>query len=139
MQVEELEEILADKIIALSQRLKFRDLWDIEWLRNNRVVINYELINLKIQDYKCENFVESLQTRRVELDNANDTRLENDFLNEMSRFLDSEYFEQIKNIHFFSHIQTTILRGIGDILEHLNEKKENSHHIKNINKKNIMS
>ena len=127
VQVEELEEILADKIIALSQRpyLKFRDLWDIEWLRNNRVVINYELINLKIQDYKCENFVESLQTRRVELDNANDTRLENDFLNEMSRFLDSEYFEQIKNIHFFSHIQKTILREIDDILGYLNEKNLN--------------
>jgi len=46
VQVETLEEILADKFIALSQRkyIKFVDLWDVEWLKSNKVHIDYDRI-----------------------------------------------------------------------------------------------
>lgn len=125
VQVETLEEILADKILALSQRpyLKFRDLWDIEWLKSNHTKINYDLIELKIEDYKCDNFLEMLKKRKNELENKN---LTNDFLNEMSRFLDIEYFNQVKNINFFEAIKTTIQNEIDSIVSHLEE----SNHIK---------
>ncbi|RDU61494.1 nucleotidyl transferase AbiEii/AbiGii toxin family protein [Helicobacter sp. MIT 14-3879] len=126
VQVETLEEILADKILALSQRpyLKFRDLWDIEWLKNNKIQINYDLLSLKIKDYKCDNFLESLEKRKIELNNPN---LEKNFLNEMSRFLDEKYFMQVKNIHFFTNIQNSTINEIDEILinfKNLQEKLE---------------
>lgn len=130
VQVETLEEILADKILALSQRpyLKFRDLWDIEWLKNNKIQINYDLIMLKIKDYKCDNFIELLINRKKELENPN---IANDFLNEMIRFLDIEYFNHIKNINFFNSIKETINNEIDSIVDNFNiidNQNANEHH-----------
>ena len=130
VQVETLEEILADKILALSQRpyLKFRDLWDIEWLKNNKIQINYDLIMLKIKDYKCDNFIELLINRKKELENPNIT---NYFLSEMIRFLDIEYFNHIKNINFFNSIKETINNEIDSIVDNLNiidNQNTNKHH-----------
>ncbi|ARE81378.1 nucleotidyl transferase AbiEii/AbiGii toxin family protein [Campylobacter helveticus] len=116
VQVESKEEILADKIIALSQRpyLKFRDLWDIEWLINQGIKINNELVKLKIKDYSCNNFKEALEKRKEELNNP---MLENDFLVEMSRFLNPEVFHQIKNFHFFNSIKKIILQICDELLQ----------------------
>ncbi|CAM3312968.1 nucleotidyl transferase AbiEii/AbiGii toxin family protein [Helicobacter labetoulli] len=123
VQVETLEEIFADKILALSQRpyLKFRDLWDIEWLKNNHTKINYDLVELKIEDYKCNNFLEMLKKRKDELENKN---LINDFLNEMNRFLYVEYFNQVKNINFFETIKKTIQNEIDSIVLHFEENNK---------------
>lgn len=130
IQVEMLEEILADKIFAFAKRpyLKFRDLWDIEWLKNNRVQINYDLIELKIKDYKCNDFLESINERKIELDNQ---KINNAFLNEMSRFLDIEYFNQIKNINFFDNIKTTIKNDIDMINLHFKKQFQQINHKKN--------
>lgn len=124
VQVETLEEILADKILALAQRpyIKYRDLWDIEWLKNKNIQTNYDLVVLKIQDYKSENFIENLKKREIELDNP---QLEHDFLNEMSRFLDENYFFKIRDIQFFKSIQIQVKKEIENVLEHL-EKTQNS-------------
>lgn len=122
VQVETKEEILADKILAISQRpyLKFRDLWDLEWLNSNRTKINNELISLKITDYKCENFTESLERRKLEIANP---KLEKDFLNEMGRFLDEKSFNQVKNLGFFASIQKNIIAQIDEVLEHFSAKQ----------------
>lgn len=118
VQVETLEEILADKILALAQRpyIKYRDLWDIEWLKNKNIQTDYNLLALKIQDYKGENFIENLKKREAELDNP---QLEFDFLNEMNRFLDENYFSKIRNIQFFKSIQMQVKKEIENVFKHL--------------------
>jgi len=73
------------------------------------------MIGLKIQDYQCENFFESLQSRQIDI---NQPHIENGFLNEMERFLDIEYFEQIKNTHYFDSIKRSINNDINEILQH---------------------
>ena len=132
VQVESLTEILADKIIALSQQpyIKARDLWDIEWLIHKNIKINYDLIALKIQDYQCQNFIESLQDKKIEL---NTPQTEESFLNEMSRFLDEEYFLHIKSMNFFNTIRKIINNEIEVIVRDFISKEQNQSTLNNSN------
>lgn len=115
-EVETLDEILADKILALSQRayIKFRDLWDIEWLtRQKRLEPNFDLIKLKIEDYHCDDFVLGLKNRKIEISQAN---TEQGFLREMTRFLDEDYFEKVKQFGYFNSIKQSIERIIDETI-----------------------
>lgn len=115
-EVETLDEILADKILALSQRayIKFRDLWDIEWLtRQKRLEPNFDLIKLKIEDYHCDDFVLGLKNRKIEISQAN---TEQGFLREMTRFLDEDYFEKVKQFGYFDTIRQSIERIIDETI-----------------------
>ncbi|MHB1679235.1 MAG: nucleotidyl transferase AbiEii/AbiGii toxin family protein [bacterium] len=90
---ESLEEILADKIVALGGRplldsmpFKSRDIWDIAWLSNNNIVLNLDLISKKLDDYKISKdiFLNNIY-KRLEF-----TTLEKGsifFKNEISRFV----------------------------------------------------
>jgi predicted nucleotidyltransferase component of viral defense system len=92
IQVQSLEEIYTDKIIAFalrSNRIKHRDLWDILWLRQKGIVPKIELIPHKLKDRKCNiNEFLKLLTERVKL--LEDKRLREEFLKEMERFLPLE-------------------------------------------------
>lgn len=90
LQAQSREEILADKIIALSfreNRMKNRDLWDIAWLVQQGVVLPATLIPVKISDHQREpsNFADLLRQRTALLKTDPTTR--DDFLTEMRRFL----------------------------------------------------
>jgi len=84
------EEILADKFIALAfrpNRVKHRDLWDIVWLKQQGIVVPYNLLPLKIKDHKrsLDEYLLSLNERQVQL--MSDNRLHDGFIQEMRRFL----------------------------------------------------
>jgi hypothetical protein len=51
--VESLQEIFADKAVALGLRpyIKGRDVWDIAFLQSQRILLPIELIPRKLQDY----------------------------------------------------------------------------------------
>jgi predicted nucleotidyltransferase component of viral defense system len=90
LQAESREEILADKIVALSfreNRVKNRDLWDIAWLVQQGVELPTNLIPLKVSDHQREKveFVELLRSRVQGLKSLPEMRL--DFVKEMRRFL----------------------------------------------------
>jgi predicted nucleotidyltransferase component of viral defense system len=93
--VETLEEILADKIIAVAGRpyFKVRDFWDIKWLMDQRIPINSELVVKKISDYGIERFADKIQNRLSSLNDANTQIL---FKKEMVRFLDPEQMHFIE-------------------------------------------
>lgn len=120
VRVESREEIFADKIIALGSRpyLKFRDFWDIKFLNDLNIALDIELIRAKINDYKIENFGEKLR-KRIEIIKSED--LTQDFLNEMSRFLEPRLLEFVKHNSFFNDVKRAVV-SMGeeslDMLEH---------------------
>jgi len=87
--VESLEEILADKIIAYAARpyIKNRDIWDLQWLNQQNITVNTELVKHKIHDYGISDFNKLLAYKISMLKSAVMSR---DFTNELSRFLDLE-------------------------------------------------
>lgn len=93
--VETLEEILADKIIAVAGRpyFKARDFWDIKWLADQRVPLNPELVSLKIKDYGIESFEQKINDRLLSLKEKETQAL---FKKEMIRFLDPEQMKFIE-------------------------------------------
>lgn len=91
--VESREEILADKVVALAlrpNRVKFRDLWDIGWLKQHAVELPTELIERKIADHKRDvaAFVELLLARAELVRNS--AAMHTGFIDEMKRFLPPE-------------------------------------------------
>lgn len=62
--VETLEEILADKLKALTvtsrTHVRYRDLWDIPWLMQQGATPSVELVEKKVADYGVEGFEEQL-------------------------------------------------------------------------------
>ena len=105
-----LEEILADKFIALayrSRRIKPRDLWDIVWIKQQGIKVNTGLTCHKLQarGKQHDNFLEVLQTQLDRLNNSEEVKI--DFNSEMSRFVPTkikqrtldnpDYWQYLKN------------------------------------------
>jgi predicted nucleotidyltransferase component of viral defense system len=105
---ESLEEILADKIVALGGRplldsmpFKSRDIWDIAWLSNNNIVLNSDLISKKLDDYKIskDDFLKTLHKR---LEFANLEKGSMFYKNEMSRFIFGKTLSLLHNDEFIN-------------------------------------
>ena len=122
IQVQSLEEIYTDKIIAFAlrpNRIKYRDLWDILWLRQRGIGPKIELIPHKLKDRKCDinDFLKSL-TERVKL--LQDGGLEAEFIKEMERFLPPQQMHIVSQDgmwsligNFMSEISLLSLRTLG--------------------------
>jgi predicted nucleotidyltransferase component of viral defense system len=89
---ESLKEIFADKIIAFARRpnrVKFRDLWDINYLSQKKITLDKDLLSRKLQDRKIpENDFWDLYKQRI----SEIVTLQQEFLFEMRRFLLPSYF-----------------------------------------------
>lgn len=84
---ESLQEIMADKMLALAlrpNRVKNRDLWDILWLHSQGIALDRTLIERKLDERNVlyEDFLILLDDRITGLDNGL-----SDYSFEMSRFL----------------------------------------------------
>ncbi|NQZ10552.1 MAG: nucleotidyl transferase AbiEii/AbiGii toxin family protein, partial [Algicola sp.] len=63
IQVESLNEIMADKLISLANTTKYirhRDIWDLVWLKQKRAVVDGELVKQKIADYAIDNYLDKV-------------------------------------------------------------------------------
>ena len=84
--VESMDEIMADKLVALAASQKYvrhRDIWDLSWLRGKSASVRPDLVAHKIEDYnetdyrvKLEEFIERIPAL-----------VSDDFRLEMGRFL----------------------------------------------------
>lgn len=100
VQVESLEEIYSDKIIACAlrpNRIKHRDLWDIFWLTGKAIQPRFSLIALKLQERNIsqQDFLIKLHERVNLL--QTDTTLAQEFYQEMYRFLPQQKVQEILN------------------------------------------
>lgn len=120
--VQSLEEIFADKIVAMAfrpNRLKHRDLWDIAYLVDKQIECPSSLVELKIADHK--------QTK-AELVNALSSRLETlpalskSFDKEMRRFVPSEVASlTLDNENYWSYLVDAVTRVSQRQIDHINK------------------
>lgn len=124
LKVESLDEILADKIIAFGAReyIKYRDLWDIKFLKDRNIVLNSEFVKNKINDYKIFDFDKLLDEKLYILNNQD---LEKNFLQEMSRFLEPNLLNKIMRFDYFSDIKEAINQLCDEFKNNQNHKKIN--------------
>lgn len=93
IQAQSREEIYADKLIAFAlrpNRIKYRDLWDISWLHQQRIKPKFDLIPKKVKDRNLgmDIFLKKYSERKIELTEKPNLSLE--FKQEMSRFLTTQ-------------------------------------------------
>jgi predicted nucleotidyltransferase component of viral defense system len=116
IQVQSLEEIYADKLVAFALRLnriKYRDLWDILWLHQKGLKPRFELIPKKLQDrnYKLDNFLDLFNEREQSL--IQNKELLAEFKQEMRRFLPIEQINQVIEQDNLWNFITYLIKNLG--------------------------
>ena len=84
--VESIDEIMADKLVALaaSQKyVRYRDIWDLWWVRTKGATVQAALVQHKIEDYKEADYRAKLEGFIEQIPSLTS----GDFKREMSRFL----------------------------------------------------
>jgi hypothetical protein len=116
IQVQSLEEIYADKLVAFALRLnriKYRDIWDILWLHQKGLNPRFELIPKKLQDrnYKLDNFLDLFNEREQSL--IQNKELLAEFKQEMRRFLPIEQINQVIEQDNLWNFITYLIKNLG--------------------------
>lgn len=84
---ENLDEIMADKLISLvntTRYVRHRDIWDLRWLRQRVSSINKQFVLSKINDYKISDYPGKLESTIANIDKIIYSEA---FHNELSRFI----------------------------------------------------
>jgi len=118
---ETLDEIMADKLISLvscQRYIRYRDIWDLRWLKQKGAKMNGEYIIAKINDYKEINYLEKLKKTIDELD---DIVRDKEFKNEMSRFIPADVIERTlqkeKFVNFLINEDKSLLLQVEKIVD----------------------
>ncbi len=92
--VESLDEIMADKLLALAasrKRVRHRDIWDLAWLRQREAEVRPELVGRKIGDYGVEGYPALLDSL---IEKAPSIIGGKPFHEEMKRFLPEDRYQR---------------------------------------------
>jgi len=111
VQAESREEIFADKLVALAlrpNRLKFRDLWDIGWLKQQNIDVPMQMVLSKVRDHgrSKDEFLGLLDTRRDEV--LRDASLQEGFAREMRRFLAPRHLAGVIEPAYWQWLRSTV-------------------------------
>jgi len=114
IQAQSREEIYADKMLAFAlrpNRIKFRDLWDMIWLHQQKLNPRFVLIPKKLADreHTLDHFIKSYNARKRLL--TEDAKMRTEFKFEMQRFLPAQ---QLVNINM-DDLWGFIIYLIGDL------------------------
>lgn len=118
--VQTLQEILADKMIALAyraKRIKPRDIWDIVWIKQRGIEISKTLVAQKLnaRNKQADEFRLALSTAITRLMTEEETH--NDFNMEISRFIPMHIKERtVDNPEYWSYVQGEIKSIASDLL-----------------------
>ena len=98
------EEIYADKLLAFAfrpNRIKYRDLWDISWLRTQGIQPRMTLIPDKLNDRNIskEVFLQAFNERKNLLSTSDKYEIE--FNHEMHRFLPAAQLQTVQQDGFW--------------------------------------
>jgi predicted nucleotidyltransferase component of viral defense system len=112
VQAESLEEIYADKWVALAfrpNRVQYRDLWDLLWLEKQHIQPDSSLIFQKVEDRRKDRsaFLAALRDRIGSLET--EPKHQQAFRKEMERFLPAaDVRDAIQNPQFWSLLITSL-------------------------------
>ncbi|MBL1319565.1 MAG: nucleotidyl transferase AbiEii/AbiGii toxin family protein [Methylophaga sp.] len=104
LNVESLDEVLADKIIAFPasvRYIRYRDAWDIAWLIQKGASINEEYIRSKIGDYQLTlvDYVGHLENRIASIESIVYGK---EFKQEMTRFIQQDVLDKTLEVEGFN-------------------------------------
>lgn len=128
---ESLDEILADKIIALGAwpYLKNRDIWDIKFLADKGLSLRNDLVERKIADYRLDPqaWRARLSERITAIESPEAAR---SFHEEMSRFVDVGMSRALANPQFFAAFQRAVrtIVNTSGIVSHFASNQEKPNH-----------
>lgn len=124
VQTETMGEVMADKVLAFpacAKPIRHRDIWDIAWLVQQGAVLDPELVNKKVSDYKTENYPTLLKSAIANLDAVVNSR---DFDSQMSRFIDSKTLDGTLRIPAFKNYLTSTVGAVfKEMLDSLDPEK----------------
>lgn len=107
--VQSLQEMLADKLIALAyraRRIKPRDIWDIVWIKQRGTHLSKILVEKKLiaRQKQTEDFRQALSVQLGKLMSEDEVR--DDFNMEMSRFIPKQTKERtLDNPEYWPYVQ----------------------------------
>jgi predicted nucleotidyltransferase component of viral defense system len=121
LQAQSREEILADKIVAFvlrPNRIKYRDLWDIAWLKQQNIRLPLAFIPKKVADHRhdLDEFIETLSERVEQI--CTSPTLHEEFVSEMNRFLPPDIIAETVNKSDFWIYLTELIRTESDAVQH---------------------
>lgn len=100
LKAQALEEIYTDKILAFALRrgrIKNRDLWDLLWLKQQRIDPALGLITSKLNDHRVEEKVFLQQAKERVAVLCTEEQIKKDFRQEMRRFLPARVVAETVN------------------------------------------
>lgn len=117
IQAQSREEIYTDKLIAFALRpnhIKYRDLWDIQWLHSQGIKPRLELIPSKLNDRKLrEDYFVKLFNKRLHT-LIEEPVIANEFALEMQRFLTKEQINTTLDQDNLWEFIKYLMKNIGD-------------------------
>lgn len=109
---ETLNEIMADKLISLvntERYVRYRDIWDLRWLKQQNAVFDLDFVNKKIRDYRISNYLEKLELMLQRLPEIVHGET---FKNEMTRFVPEDVQERTLGRDKFYDFLEAEVRGL---------------------------
>lgn len=107
--VESLDEIMADKLIAFpmcQKYIRYRDLWDLQWLQKQGALLNMDYVKHKIEDYRLDDYSENVKKMISRLP---DIVYGADFRAQMARFIPlSAQDNTLRKDKFYSFLENEI-------------------------------
>ncbi len=106
---ESMDEVMADKLIALPTALPFvryRDIWDIQWMARKGVSAMPELVRRKIEDYQETDYQQKLDKLLAQIAVL---ATSNDFKDEMNRLLPEDIYESMIGSELAANYQSTFM------------------------------
>lgn len=107
--VESLNEVMADKLVSFphcQRYIRYRDIWDLQWLKKQGATLDFELINNKINDYGIHDYNKTVETMITKLPQIIHSK---EFHSEMSRFIPMNIQERtLKEDKFYQFLETEI-------------------------------
>ena len=114
--VETLNEVMADKLIALvncQAYIRYRDIWDLRLLRQKGADLDLEFISAKIDDYKVTAFPEKVENM---IERLPDIVHGKGFQEQMSRFLPLDVQERtLKKEKFHTFLANEITQLLNEV------------------------
>ncbi|ARU55435.1 hypothetical protein OLMES_1357 [Oleiphilus messinensis] len=125
--VQSLQEILADKLIALAyraRRIKPRDIWDIVWIKQRGINLSKALVEKKLiaRQKQTEDFHQALSIQLGKL--MSEDEVHNDFNMEISRFIPKQIKERtLDNPEYWTYVQSEVKAIASELLNNETPKK----------------
>jgi predicted nucleotidyltransferase component of viral defense system len=120
--VESLDEILADKVVAFPasvRNIRYRDIWDIAWLQQQGATLDVGLVERKVADYRIADYKLLLANAITGLRGHIEDKA---FVDQMTRFIDADTLGRTLLVSGFTeYLDNTVGQVLKAMAAHLEQ------------------